>query len=330
MRNKHLFLFLAAALLISCAKEDVKSTSLQSENIKGMVKSITISHYCAEISSGKVLKKEYMYSPVFGMSPGKEYNREPEVYNTIGSIATLYFDKKGYLDSVLIYDKNKKLMSKSEYKEYGKPLKSIRFRGEDIEIETEYKYNGICLSESVYKDKWGTSITKYKTNPNGIIEEAIKYDDEGYIRWKEENTIENGKIVKTIYYPGEFLHPELLEDPEEYDDDEAMPTITEYTYNGEVLASVKRTHGDDITEYFLNEYGYLIKLESNKVSTYQYHYNSNNDLEMSGSGNLYDFDGNRTIFHFTYEYDDHNNWIKRIGYSGKKPIQLDEREIEYY
>lgn len=329
MKTKQLFLLLVAALLVNCAKDDVKDTSLQSENINGKVKFITISHYRAEMHSGEVVKKDYMYSPIIRMSPGKEYISENEDYNTTGSIATLYFNKKGYLDSVLIFDKNNKLILKSEYKESGKPLRRMKYQGDNVESETEYKYQDSRLSECTYNDKWGTSVTKYKVNPNGLIEEERKYDEDGNMRWKKENTIENGRIVKTIYYPGEFLHPELLEDPED-DTDEALPTITEYVYVGDVLTTVKRTHGDDINEYFLNENGNVVKSSGNDTPTYQYHYNSNNDLEMFGAGNLYDFDGNRINFHLTYEYDEHNNWIKRVAYSGNKPIQLDEREIEYY
>lgn len=329
MKIKHLLLFGMVVLLICCTKDGENNTSLQNENIKGKVKSMTISRYRAEICSGEVIKKDYMYAPIFGISLGKEYNSDVDEYNTTGSIATLYFDKKGYLDSVRIYDRNKKLILKSEYKEYGKPLKRRKFQSDNIESETEYKYSGDFLSECIYKDKWGNSITKYKSDPNGIIEEETEYDEEGYIRWKKENSVENGRIVKTIYYPGVFLHPELLEEPED-DDEEALPTITEYMFVGDILASVKRTHGDDITKYFVNEYGQIIKSEGSNGLTYQYHYNSNNDLEMSGAGNLFDLDGNRTIFHFTYEYDIHNNWIKRIAYSGNRPIQLDEREIEYY
>jgi hypothetical protein len=312
-----ILLLLSSVLLCSCVSKNHEN-SLSDKNLNGKVKAITIHHYRGEIVSGKIVAKDYMSSPIiFGMELGKEYNSEIEEYNKYGSVAKLYFGKDGLFDSINIYDKKLNLIHKSIYNKNGKLSTKMRYQ-EDGSVNTidEYKYQGNCLIECIHKDKWGESSTKYKSNSEGIAEEIIDYNDESIVKWKQTNTIENHKIVKSILYSSMYLHPEYYEDAE--DSEDALPIVTTYTYHGDNLSVVERTKGTDKSVYFINEYGNIDKCYINNT-IFQYNYNSNNDLEMRDD-----------LYHFEYEYDEMNNWIKRISYQKSKPLQIDQREIEYY
>lgn len=316
MKHSILLLLSFTILICGCTSSNHEN-SLQNENLNGKVKSITISHYKGEIVPGRVVAKDYLFSPIFAMTLGKEYNSDIAQYDQYGSVAKLYYGKDGLFDSINIYDKNLNLIHKSLYDKDGKILKKERYQDGSISDINEYKYQGDCLIECIYKDNYGESSTKYKSNSNGIIEEIIDYNEDGLVEWKQTNTIEKNKIIKSILYPGIYLHPENYEDIED-DAEDALPIVTTYTYQDDKLSVVERTKGMDKSVYFINEHGKIDKCEINHTPL-QYHYNANNDLEMRND-----------LYHFEYVYDDMNNWIKRVSYHHSKPLQIDLREIEYY
>lgn len=308
-------LLLSSVLLCSCVTRSLENPLLD-ENLNGKVKTITISHYRGQNVSGTVVAKDYLFSPIISMTPGKDYNSDIVEYNKFGSVAKLYFGKDGLFDSINIYDKHLNLIYKSIYNQKGKLSKQMRYQDGIINDINDYMYQGDCLIECTHKDKWGESSTKYKSNSKGVVEEIIDYNEDGVIEWKQTNTIENNRIVKSILYPGIYLHPEYYEDLE--DSENVQPTVTTYTYQDDKLSVIERTKGTDKSVYYINEHGNIEKCDIN-YTPFQYYYNANNDLEMRND-----------LYHFEYEYDDKSNWTKRISYHNSKPLQLDLREIEYY
>ena len=104
-----------------------------------------------------------------------------------------------------------------------------------------------------------------------------------------------------------------------------------------VLYEMHKTTGDSIS-YDYNENGDVVHLKVLKEE-YKDAYDNMEISEIDDS--MPELDTNSTAnpplkvrktteYKFEYEYDKHNNWIKRITYKGIKPLYIEEREIEYY
>ncbi len=309
MKNTFFTSLLCAIFCISCTNNDIK-TSLQIENLKGKVKSVKESRYEAEVKFGEIHKGDYIRN--FYDIPAFSYKVcEYHQWYWGGSVAELNFNKNGYVESAYLYDDDLDLENRVVYEWDGDyMLKMIKYDGNSIEAQYEQKFNGKRLIESKSSGTWlDESVTKYKTNSNGIIEEWIDYDDDGEIKRKCVNTISGNKIIESAYYSSP---------------DVTQPYITTYTYEGSTLKETlsKDEMGKIIEEVIFDKDGRYLQRYNGDNEVTNYTYNSNGDIER--------FESKDTDYRFEYEYDKKGNWVKRISYKGIKPITIEEREIQYY
>lgn len=168
---------------------------------------------------------------------------------------------------------------------------------ENGEIEYVVKYvfeENNCIKETRFNKEGDTKyVKKFKYEKNNKIEET-KYDDKGFIKFRKENKFYSNFIIK---------------ETKRFSDDGELYFHKYYNESGYLLKSI----------YFKdNEIDYKwIYIRDELGNTIQSTKNDENDLE---------------ILKYTYEleYDNKQNWIKKITFRNEVPSRIIEREIKYY
>ncbi len=232
-----------------------------------------------------------------------------------------------------------------------------------LEKRKELQISGCCDNNTIlYFDPQGRisfEYTYYYLEPpeNSSIKSFVYYYDGKLmqsLRYSRDKVLsdsdfyiydEKGRFKKVISkHSG-------LEENEPY-----WTTWETYTYNDSLNTILVETFAEQgplrNTIFQLDEYGHVSSVEAYFVGQDQY---SSNTLKFDKTGkkmeenlgdwqNIFYYDQNgflkkltnsfenetRLISEFQYSLDDQGNWIRRIEYVKGLPLQITEREIEYY
>ncbi|AFL96689.1 hypothetical protein ACQ1Q1_08150 [Ornithobacterium rhinotracheale] len=184
-----------------------------------------------------------------------------------------------------------------------------------------FNEKGNCIEEVRYNSEGNIdrkSTLAYDEKENCI--ERVRYNAEGSI--DEKMTLaydDKGNKIECVFYNSD----DSIYSKSTYAYDEKGNCIEEVWYNSEDSIDVKST-------YFYDEKG--------NVRTVVW-YDSEGSMTRK---NIYDYEGNQIQVDYynsegkfyretyTYEYDTHDNWIKKITYKNDKAESIAEREITYY
>lgn len=248
------------------------------------------------------------------------------------------------------------LISCSEY--HSENLKSYNLKGKVKSVKSEQfraieKFGEVVKGERinvVEEDGLDLMIpnTLLSFNNKGIIEWMSHFDKNGYGQFKAnlKDTVinlysTNGDLLMRIIgndidFPtelftydadGKFLFKTIISydnnknkiEDKEYSADGNLISLSNYSYNKKNLVSKEN-------KWVIIESGYYSNRQDTIKSLTTYTYNDRNDIaEFTLIKD--EKEKKRT---YTYKYDENENWIQKIEYNGFTPIQLEEREIEYF
>ena len=179
--------------------------------------------------------------------------------------------------------------------------------GKSVAISNFYR-NGSLLSKMVVD---GLNINMY--DEEGNLTGVLKSDEEHFP--KEVNIYDaSGELIEKSKYT--YNDEKLLVEEQTYDEKGTLIRKEVHEYISDLLS--RKTISE--RKVYYSSYGDMYEIEKS------YKYNDNKDVteqEVTKRGNV-------TTYTFEYEYDDKNNWIKRIQYRNNKPKAIVEREIVYY
>lgn len=194
----------------------------------------------------------------------------------------------------------------------------------DYESTLTYDTQTGKLSEQINQSysKYGPYLFRYKYfyDEDGTLHGETYREDGTTEKWSVQETMKKGKLQKRVQC-----------------NEKGEPTvITLFDDEEHVLYVMYKTTGDSIS-YDYNENGdvvHLVLQEEYKDAYGNMDFSVINDstplLDTNSTANPPLKVRKTTEYKFEYEYDEHNNWIKRITYKGIKPLYIEEREIEYY
>lgn len=311
-------LLCAFGLMTACGGSDsdadddsnADKTSLELDGLRGKVKSVKTSIYEAEFKNGEIQKGELARL---------SYNQTNyNIYKYISCISVVKYSEEGMLTATEGYDRHLDLETKSEFVYDGRKLKNAK----------TYDRDGLILEENFTYDKETGKLKEDNLKAYGTHYRYVyTYDKDGYLlsgetytedslsnKWRCEETKENGKLRKRIVY---------------YENG----NITTIFNNDEKVVANFNEIDNDTTTFEYNKNGVLASMSQ---ITYEY---PNDEYRYNDSLSVYDSIQPRVAptkqrktneYKFEYEYDEHDNWIRRITYLGIKPVTIEERVIEYY
>ena len=178
---------------------------------------------------------------------------------------------------------------------FGKITKGSRFGYQFLKT---YDENGNSIEKRVYNiddDLLHTYIYEYDSKGRSI--EQSRYNSDGDLdeKWTSQFDDNDNEIKSSLYNSdGDLLYK------------------YSFKYNNEdILIEMKMFRNDGKLE---RTYTYELDDKGNKIK----------EVINSSDGNIFD------KWTYNYEYDIKDNWIKRTQFIDKKPINITEREIEYY
>jgi len=318
-----------------------QKNDIEEMNLKGKVKSLKKDSYevikkNGEIHKGKIVieyeSKQYF---IFD-TKGNKIEEGSYKYETDGSIITYTYKyndkgnktekKKYYIDGgletkyIYKYDDIGNLIEESDY-----------FQENRINNKQTYKYNDKGnLIETNYSNSTGmkTKQTYKYDNKENLIEEiystsfSVSSGYEGYeTKYIYKYDSKGNEIEKEFYTDGRFE----VKTTYKYDDKGNITEDGMYDSFGKSLGENQYKYDDKGNKIEWNYKNSLYGGLKGKVT-----------LKYDDKGNLIE-ENNFKSFGLSkknttdkYEYDENNNWIKRVGYIKKKPVGIIERTIEYY
>lgn len=245
-------------------------------------------------------------------------------YSTTDPAGTNY----GY--ELSTYNEQGHLVRWESFDEYGEPFKNIVYIFDD---------NGVLLEETLSKAD-GTPVYKNYYYANGQYRETQEYYGEDIYKTLYN---EDGSGVQQTENDTEIP---LEEDPynEQWErktgtDEDGNPVALEYYYSfGGLFEITQRKHNEQqqvIREATFAGEAELLANTPRSVITREYnehqHLITQTDEERYDSGDV-----RRTIFRYTFKYDERNNWIEKVeimnnnitGYKDSVRF-IRTREIEY-
>jgi len=314
----------------------LKNNDLNKESLKGKVKSIKTDIYklIQEKDTFKIGEKinEYYYEK-------DSYIKFNEAGNYLHS-KDFYSNGKVKYEKIYTYDKKGRLIRRKEIDHYGKGS----YQNYDIEYNSKDSIIKWTVSNDVFKriykifrDKKNRAI-KGEVIQNDTIRYIYKYkyDDndsiisENVYNTKEKRTI---KEVERIFNKEKLKKIEKITEYHHYD---TFKYYGEFIYNTnkKIIEEKNSFNGikNNITySYYPN--GILKTFTINDTfngspMTITNRYNKNGDLIEIETLNKNS--NEKTIQNYRYKYDNHNNWIEKIGFKDNVPIYIVKRTITYY
>lgn len=217
-----------------------------------------------------------------------------------------------------------------------------------------------------YYQNIGVFIDRY--NKRGNLEHSERFDTDMRLESKTEYFWESGWMMgyKTLYVDGSIdewsckrdkKYGQIIEETcssewHDYktvctireDDDEMTDWVRDNEYHDEFLKGrpqqekgsyrTIRKNGEVYQKIIYNEAGEETSTvtygERERIETVQNDDGSSVTFEYNDLGDVVKMVDSGEEYAFEYEYDKHDNWIKRITYKGDTPLYIEEREIEYY
>lgn len=212
-----------------------------------------------------------------------------------------------------------------------------------------FNENGIKIEERVFESRGDTSIQTF--NEKGLDIEYRTFKEDGTPQSyaiKEYNDQDNTVTSTHHFYPNQTLSSKsiwknnAMGKPIEfiqYTPIDVLKSKSYLTYdesgfqtesksnngNGGFNSWIKHEkndHGHSIKNTHLNEDGSILKVEN-----YVWEYDSEGKI-ISANGSPWDTDV--LLDEFDYEYDSHENWIKKTTSYKGKPLCIQLREINYF
>lgn len=208
--------------------------------------------------------------------------------------------------------------------------------------------NSGYINERLDFDKSGiyTSKTKYSYNEQKIIISEIEEDIKGDIIFSKKSFYDDEKMtVKSIINYSKDYSVQTID---YYDNSKSKIKIDWYTEDGKLSSRTLFKYDDNhniIEENIYTSYGNLYAKTQNIYNTEGYKTESISTCKSELRNDYYKYDdfGNKieeysnkksilvNKYIYKYKYDSQNNWIERVCYlNGKLPVDITERNIEYY
>lgn len=214
-------------------------------------------------------------------------------------------------------------------------IKSVRETAYEVTYNDAGKLDKGEIKEFIFDN----SLKKF--NEQGNITEEIWYDFENIQDSKRTNTQYNAKGLPT---------EALIEEK----DGSSIKVSLKYDEKGNLLEEIfHRKEGQEKFSYKYDQKGNRIEHTAYDIK-YSYQYNDkgqvieeniHDEMDKISTKTIikYDKKGNfikktahyldvstKENYTYQYTYDQKGNWVKRIEYKDKNPIQITERVIEYY
>ncbi len=360
MKGITITILLAGFFLCASSKE---RNDLAADKLKGKVKSVAIKGYKLKKTSGGIIKDKVLFSS------SSKYTEQGNILEFISSSLedTLEGEavKFNAVKSIYKYDEEGNLTGKNDYKPDGSlddsSFYNVDNKGSRVDYYTykgdgtlqshtmsEYNIHGDLIELAEYIQKKLKSRTTYtydnnwnETDETGFDEngqvkwmEVLKYNDAGNLTevtdYKQDNTIDaqftyrydtRGNMgEETEYYSDTSTRNKRT--TTKYDLKGEPIEINHFNYAGRLVNQVKVDNsGLHFTEIAYNPDGVLKSVISRK---YDDHANETED------DRFYTKDSVRVKYNYKFEYDKTGNWTKNTTSKNGKPIQVTERQIEYY
>jgi hypothetical protein len=218
-------------------------------------------------------------------------------------------------DYYYVFDKNgyeKEVVSHSDGVLYSRDVSEYN-QNEDLVISHHYNYQYSSLeSRWIYKydeNRFLTEIKEYKPDGKLSTSTILRYD-------------ENNNVFEKIWYSRLLNRTSRYE--YKYDKEGNEIECTSYRQNGDLFGKDVYTYDkkrNKITEIHYSDGDYI---EYNH--TYKYDkFNNITEKQYKTMNGLTD-----NIMTYKYEFDSHNNWVKKLYYENGDIFSITKRTIEYY
>jgi hypothetical protein len=305
-------------ILISCSETKKKHNDREKDELLGNVTQIKENKYEAFEKFGEIST---------GASCGNIMNNTLKKYNNQGNIKEeYYYNNDGTLHSKYIY----------EYDERGRLTEQSSFSANgNLEFKSTFKNDdkgniieriGTPSSPQFTSDGFRRTFVFDK---NGNMIESCDYNSSGNLNSKAVNKFDNiGNLIEAREYNGDgslwyintFKYDSIGNVVEEinYDSKDSIQNRTTKKYNTNGIIAEKiiyRRSAEDNKIYQKDRW--IFDSKGNEIEIYK--------VENGGVSK----------YSFKYEYDDNNNWVKKIEFINAYPIEKDVpryitiREIQY-
>jgi hypothetical protein len=310
MKTSKFLLIVMLLLLFACKKTD---NDLSCDKLNGPVWSVQQLSYGVILKSGKITKGSLVNG--FDCNFLKVYDKQGNL------LKTYFFDTNRllYMKWYYIYNEDGQNVGWDSYDEFG-DLHQKRFFW--------YDDQGNEIRENWYLEGKLDSWHKYSYDEKGNLLQDLEHQEvnlnfkTNYKYDKDNNQIEEKRYV--LY------------------DDKTSSLVYAYTYKyddkGNRIVKYNCTSdsiGGSINRYKYDQNGN--QLEDRECSCDKFpssrrvnRYDKYNNLTQTYLIDNTDSIISTSRISFTYEYDKHDNWIKRITYQFKTPVSILERKIMYY
>jgi hypothetical protein len=193
---------------------------------------------------------------------------------------------------------------------------------------------------------WTNDFSLTYDEDGNLIESAL-IDENDEVIDSNQLTVEEGKIVKSVYTKNDTVRNYALLS---YDEAGHLVKVEQFRMPADTLAWSAQLlsddqgnflewrfmdyKGDPTTKYIFTvnqdgrRTGYTFyNKEGEKAFEQQYTYN---DMGYMSRQVLIDKEGKEYVSEYEYEYDEMNNWIKTIGKTSYGPTVVEERTITYF
>lgn len=284
--------FVLFGLLGCTSKTDNKS--IDSEKIKEIQKA---TNDCAKYG----MKQNIHSIKVFIYEAKEKFDKIEKGDLEIDGHYYIVFDENGFLSELSSFYSSGEQISKTRYEYKDNKLhKETFYFDSKLSKTTYYEYDGKHLSSKSEVDHSNDNQTmKFENINNGeYVTEFIRYENNVKKAIFKCKAIDNQTEIRSYNINGEPTGHHRIE---EYDE---FGRMTKMIYEG------------TLCEAKYNEHGLPIYLKNAYLSNGIVYFNpfKNNEIRS-----------------FEYEYDENENWIKRIEYEGEKikPISISEQIITY-
>jgi hypothetical protein len=357
--------FTTIVLLACCASSAYtkEKNDLAGDKLRGKVKSVAISGYKLKHTSAGNQKSKVIFTS------SSKYNESGNILEFISSAIEDTLEdqavKFNAVRSIYKYDDQGNLTGKNDYKADGSlddsSFYKVDSKGSRVDYYT-YKADGVLESHTVseynihgdlielteyVKDKF-KSRTTYTYDSNGNETDEVGFGEDGKIKWKEVLSYdESGRLTEVV----DYKEDDSFDARFTYRYDTRGNLAEETEYHSDTSSLNKRTttkydlKGEPVEINHFNQHGRLIN--QIKVDNFGLHFT---DIAYNPDGVLksvisrkYDDKANeieddrfftkdsvRVKYNYKFEYDKTGNWTKNTTSKNGKPIQLTERQIEYY
>ncbi|MCL2651210.1 MAG: hypothetical protein FWD60_09345 [Candidatus Azobacteroides sp.] len=317
MKKIIIYQVLISLLLVSCSTNKVKN-DLEKEGLKGKVKSVQSALFNSSEQLGETVRGNLIHYDDLKSYNEKGYLIEIVKYwdewvkiflfksndiNSKADIETYHYNDKNLLTEIV----NKDIKTLCEYNEKNQMIQSKLYDNSNGQLRStttfiydEYGNPIESIDQSIGNSKRDKTTFKYEYDNNHHIIKSVENKLNDYSIIKEFNKNNNLTVERKIVGKVDSLN----------NLQEVMTEENLYTYNDKNQLIKEFHKNSDGTNQIENHYGKKGLL----ISSHDF----GNSVNTSYDNEI------------TYEYDSHDNWIKKIYKYADNSCRYEEREINYY